>query len=282
MSTPTLSGFMIVRDAQVQGYVFVEAAVAALAVCDELLISDGGSTDRTWEGLEALRAAYGNRVRLFSDPWPGTENRDGTLALATNAVRRRCTGDWCLSVQAAEIVPPALRGLAAREDGAEIVFLPYLTVMGPDVMARDERRRLFRNLPDIVALADAFDVGGVLPRRIPTVRERGVAPVRRYRALFPESYVERLRRVTPRTRMWQLELELAEGALAPARAAGGDRVAAFWRELSAAFARPVWAGAGGLTATGETDAPPDVLDHLAGAWRYDLDASLAWLAAHAP
>jgi glycosyltransferase involved in cell wall biosynthesis len=72
-------------------------ALASVAFCDEILVVDAGSSDRTRE----LAAAAGARV-LVNTPWPGfVEQR----RLATQAARH----DWILALDADERVSPALR-----------------------------------------------------------------------------------------------------------------------------------------------------------------------------
>lgn len=279
---------MIVRDVERQGYPFIEAAASALDACDELLISDGGSSDRTWEGLEALTRAFGERVKLFRDPWPGPENRLGVLRIMTNVVRRRCrSSTWCFSLQANEILSSrsaeALRRLPSQHPGVEIFRLPYLELMGPHLISRTSlRSRLFRNVPDIVAIGDAHAVDGVLPvRRVP-VRTVGLPePVYRYRAMFPQGYLEKLRSIVPREPVWDEELKLAEDALAQALD-GEDPVAAFWGRMRERFCDGRWrrrsegsgAPAGYLASV---DRAPGAAEHLLWRWRYDIDDSISWL-----
>ena len=54
----SISGFMIVKDVVAQGYPFLEAITAALPVCDEFLISEGFSSDYTWDALQWLQQKF--------------------------------------------------------------------------------------------------------------------------------------------------------------------------------------------------------------------------------
>ena len=72
-------------------------ALRSLAFCDELLVFDAGSTDRTRDIAEAA----GARV-VVSTPWPGfVAQRRKAVAAASH--------DWILALDADERVTPALR-----------------------------------------------------------------------------------------------------------------------------------------------------------------------------
>lgn len=70
-----ISGFMIVKNVLKQGYPFVEAIASALPICDEFLISDGYSTDGTFEILKRI-SSLNKKIRIFRYNWPKTKNLD--------------------------------------------------------------------------------------------------------------------------------------------------------------------------------------------------------------
>ena len=73
------------------------AALESARFCDEVLVVDSGSRDRTRE----VAAAAGARV-LINEPWPGfVTQRNFAIAAARH--------DWVLSLDADERVSPALR-----------------------------------------------------------------------------------------------------------------------------------------------------------------------------
>jgi glycosyltransferase involved in cell wall biosynthesis len=73
------------------------AALESVRFCDEIVVVDSGSTDRTRE----IAAAAGARV-LRNEPWPGFVAQRN---LAADAARH----DWVLAVDADERVTPELR-----------------------------------------------------------------------------------------------------------------------------------------------------------------------------
>jgi len=88
-----VSGVLITRDEERH----LPEALASLRFCDEVLVVDAGSTDRTREIAEAA----GARV-LLNAPWPGFVAQ---RRLATRSARH----DWVLFLDADERVTPALR-----------------------------------------------------------------------------------------------------------------------------------------------------------------------------
>jgi glycosyltransferase involved in cell wall biosynthesis len=83
------------------------AALASVSFCDEVLVVDADSSDRTRE----IAAELGARVVLHA-PWPG-------FAAQREFAARAAQHDWVLAVDADERVPEALRAeiLAARAAG---------------------------------------------------------------------------------------------------------------------------------------------------------------------
>jgi len=72
------------------------AALDSVAFCDEVIVVDGGSTDRT---VEMARAAG---AKVIENPWPG-------FAAQRNVALDAATCDWILEIDADERVSPTLR-----------------------------------------------------------------------------------------------------------------------------------------------------------------------------
>ncbi|PTL58463.1 glycosyltransferase family 2 protein [Paraconexibacter algicola] len=91
MSRRRLSACLITQDEEER----LPAALASLAFCDEIVVVDSGSTDRT---VELARAAGATVVH---NPWPG-------FARQRNVALRHATGDWVVEIDADERVTPEL------------------------------------------------------------------------------------------------------------------------------------------------------------------------------
>lgn len=118
------------------------ACLQSLDFCDEIVVVDGGSRDRTVEIARAAGAA------VIENPWPG-------FAAQRNVALDHANGDWILEIDADERVNPALaasiRTMLTAPPGAEIrmAALPMRDVflgrpLGPSARYPRYRHRLFR------------------------------------------------------------------------------------------------------------------------------------------
>jgi hypothetical protein len=303
---PAISGFLIVRDGVRFGYPFLEAIRSALPVCDEIWVADGGSSDGTWEALQVLAAAE-PRVKLVREPWPANRDFGWTIRVASERLRQRCRGTWCLYLQANEVVheaaAPELLSLPARHPTATMFRLPFLSLLGRrQIFQLEFRRRLVRNHPAIQVRGDGFDLGysalalGVRsPLRLlhyvmhregemPVYLSR---PVYRYRGLCPENYLRKTAaraewlRVRERAAAWRQENATATDlAKSPAFAARDPE--AFWRALRGELvAQGRWPRTEAETPSPEVDEQPALLEALPERWEYEVQDSLDSLQNHA-
>ncbi|HTZ65439.1 MAG TPA: glycosyltransferase family 2 protein [Solirubrobacteraceae bacterium] len=140
-SRATLSACIIARDESAS----LEGCLASVAFCDEIVLVDSGSTDRT----TAIARAAGARV--VEQPWLG-------FAAQRNVALDHATGTWVLEIDADERVTPELRReierfLAASPNGAQgrvdLAGLPLREIflghpLGPAAKYPKYRHRLLR------------------------------------------------------------------------------------------------------------------------------------------
>jgi glycosyltransferase involved in cell wall biosynthesis len=220
-----ISGFMTLKNVLKTGYPFVESIAASLPICDELLISEGYSTDGTFEVLEKI-AALNRKIKVFRQEWPTTKNYR-VIAVVTNTVRAKCRYDYIFSIQANEIV---------HEDSVEFIkalpeicpqvntfTLPFVHLVKDYKFYEDFRLRFAKNLKNIIAVSDAWTLGPsdtftnlearkclIHPRRLRQYINKGIEwtyantcssslsraiylpkPIYRYWSLFPSEYLEK-------------------------------------------------------------------------------------------
>jgi len=223
-----ISGFMIVKDVLKQGYPFVEAIASALPICDEFLISDGYSTDGTYEVLERI-SSLNPKVKVYRQHWPN--KKDVTvLTDVTNNLRRKCRFQYILSIQANEIIheqsAPFIKALPSMFPNVDTFSFPFIQFLNKYKFAEGFRLRFSKNYPGIVAKGDAWTLGASTsfittkilrsfahPRRLYYYITKGVEfvhanpcydylsraiylpnPIFRYWALFPENFLEKCQR----------------------------------------------------------------------------------------
>ncbi len=156
-----ISGFIILKNVLVAGYPFVEAIASALPVCDEFLISEGYSTDGTYEVVQKI-AKLNKKVKVLRQNWSNKKTMT-VLAEVTNAVRQNCKYNYILSVQANEVIHEQsveyLKALPEMCPKVRAFCLPFLELLWNYKFFEQFRLRFAQNLPEIVAIGDAWALG---------------------------------------------------------------------------------------------------------------------------
>ncbi len=223
-----ISGFMIVKNVLEQGYPFVEAIASALPACDEFLVSDGYSTDGTYEILEKI-VVKNPKVKIYRYRWPEKKNMT-VLADVTNEVRDRCQYDYIFSVQANEIIHELsatyIKALPSIYPTVNTFSFPFVQLLNTRKLVDEYRFRFSKNLSEVSAIEDAWRLGlnkrylrkkklKALsnPKRLFNYLDKGIElvyannchdhlsraiylprPIYRYWALFPESFLKKAKR----------------------------------------------------------------------------------------
>jgi hypothetical protein len=128
----TVSACVIARDEEER----IGACLESLGFCDQIVVVDGGSRDRTRE----LAAAAGATV--VENPWPG-------FGAQRNVAIDNSEGDWILEVDADERVSPGLaeeirRLLDAPPPAIEIAALPLRDLYLGRALGRSSRYPRYR------------------------------------------------------------------------------------------------------------------------------------------
>ena len=120
---PTLSAIVICQDEESR----IGRCLSSLRFCDEIVVVDGKSRDKTVE--EARRFTD----RVIVRPYSGTNNQK-------EFARRKTGGDWVLNVDADEVIPAGLAEdiLAAIRAGRHIGYrIPVRTRVGGRCLRRN-------------------------------------------------------------------------------------------------------------------------------------------------
>jgi glycosyltransferase involved in cell wall biosynthesis len=107
-----LSGFTIVRNGTAYDYPYMECIKTLMQLCDEVVVNVGVSDDDTLARIQEYQSGLTGKDKqkliVFTSEWPlnDPEKRKGGRILAdqTNLALKRCRGEWCLYLQADEII----------------------------------------------------------------------------------------------------------------------------------------------------------------------------------
>lgn len=107
-----VSGFTLVRNGTQFDYPYLESLRSLLPLVDELVVNVGIGDDDTAERLARFAREEGQgKMVLFESRWPldDPEKKKGGLILSeqTNLALDRCQGDWCIYLQADEVLHEA-------------------------------------------------------------------------------------------------------------------------------------------------------------------------------
>ena len=97
-----VSGFTVIRNAELMGYPVVQSIQSILPLVDEFVIGVGQSDDNTRKIIEAINNP---KIKIFDSFWDTNQTTKGLiLSEKTNEALEKCQGDWCFYLQADEVV----------------------------------------------------------------------------------------------------------------------------------------------------------------------------------
>jgi hypothetical protein len=97
-----VSGFTVIRNAEIMGYPVVQSIKSILPMVDEFVIGVGQSDDNTRQIVESIGDP---KIKIFDSFWDTSKTKGGLiLSEKTNEALARCRGDWCFYLQADEVV----------------------------------------------------------------------------------------------------------------------------------------------------------------------------------
>lgn len=166
-----VSGFFIVRHGTKFDYPYLESLRSVLPVVDELVINVGIGEDSTLAEIQKFAREEGQgKVMIFESHWPldDPEKRKGGKILSeqTNLALDRCTGDWCIYIQADEVLHeedyPALKqALAEAQLRPEVdgLLFDYRHLYGSFDVIQESRSAYRREVRAIRRSSGARSVG---------------------------------------------------------------------------------------------------------------------------
>ncbi len=97
-----ISGFTFVRNSLVFGYPLYESIHSLLPLCDELIVAAGKSDDDT---IPFLNNILNSKIKIIETEWDHNLHKAGMVySQQTNIALNACSGDWCIYLQADEVL----------------------------------------------------------------------------------------------------------------------------------------------------------------------------------
>jgi glycosyltransferase involved in cell wall biosynthesis len=166
-----VSGFTLVRNGTKFDYPYIESLRSLLPLVDELVINVGRGDDDTAARVERFAREEGQgKVKPFESVWPldDPEKKRGGLILSeqTNLALDRCTGDWCIYLQADEVLHEddrarlraALERAHARPEAEGLLF-DYVHFYGSFDVVQQTRSAYRREVRAVRRSSGARSVG---------------------------------------------------------------------------------------------------------------------------
>lgn len=86
-------------------YPFLESLRSALPLCDEFILNLGDCTDDTETQLAKVEQEFPGKLRILRTHWEKKNQTGGSqLKIQTDVALKACRGDWCLYLQADEVL----------------------------------------------------------------------------------------------------------------------------------------------------------------------------------
>lgn len=220
-----ISCFMALKNGISSGYPFIEAIKAALPLCEEFVISEGYSSDNTYDVLLDF-FSDDERVKIFRDRWDTKSLKGSALRNVLNKARFRCSEKYVMEIDANEIITQdnieLIKSLPEKYPKKELFAFPYYQILGSKIMFAEEFRfRLAQNKKSIRVLWDGYNMGykltletlfdrgtmkRVINRALTVILEDRIAggyvpeqfiylpkPIFKYYAIFPENFFNKMK-----------------------------------------------------------------------------------------
>ncbi len=174
-----ISGFTLVRHGVEYDYPFIESISSLLPLVDELIVNIGRGSDLTLARVQELKQTMGGeKIQIIESDWPLDDptRKKGGLILSeqTNLALDACTGDWCVYLQADEVIHeedvPKLRQALERNHARpeiEGLLFDYVHFYGSYDVTQRSRSAYRREVRAIRRASGARSVGDAQSFRKP-------------------------------------------------------------------------------------------------------------------
>lgn len=180
-----LSGFTLVRHGNAFDYPYLESLRSLLPLVDELMVNVGRGEDGTWDAIQQFIQREGQgKIVAFESDWgldcPEKKRGDKILSEQTNLALKRCENDWCLYLQADEVLheadyPRIVQAIEKAQANPQVegLLFDYLHFYGSYNVIQKTRSAYRREVRAIRKSSGAQSVGDAQSFRIEDGTPRG-------------------------------------------------------------------------------------------------------------
>ncbi len=100
MPTPGISVCFVIKNGMINGYPFWESLSSSVPLADEVIVSEGYSTDGTYEALVKFQKKYGPKIKMFRTDWGKFGSQSGSvITKVSQEAFDRCSRSWIYYLQ---------------------------------------------------------------------------------------------------------------------------------------------------------------------------------------
>jgi len=164
----SISVVCIAKNIIKQGYCFWESLCSCLPIANEIIISEGFSSDDTLQYLLKFKKYYGKKVKIniFQEEWPEKSYVGEAITTISNNAIKKANGDYVYYLQSDEIIHESnvLFIKQIDKDGSynsvDFPFYHFIRSWEPSSFGYKSAIRMVKNIPTIKLMGDAWNFEG--------------------------------------------------------------------------------------------------------------------------
>ena len=194
MSCQGISVCFIVKNGLLNGYPFWESLTSSLPIADEIIISEGFSSDETYDTVLRFQRIHGQKVKVFRCDWNKFKSESGTvIAKVSQEAMSHCCSSWIYYLQADEIIHPEnidfiKKAVNSNHNSVCFNFNHFIGSWKPlpqGAAAYSSAIRMVRKSPSIYLLGDGWTFAG---QTSPVLGPNGIPkPIYHFGWVFPKN-----------------------------------------------------------------------------------------------
>lgn len=168
---PGISVCFVVKNGITNGYPFWESLQSCLPIADEIVISEGNSTDDTFKVVKKFCELHPDKAHFFRCDWNNHKTAAGeVIAKVSMEAMQKCRRQWIYYLQADELIHKdnyqVIRDVSCGKFNCRSVYFEFAHFIGSwDPLpvggaAYSYAIRMVKNVRDISLIGDAWTFGG--------------------------------------------------------------------------------------------------------------------------